>query len=330
MKVSKSIIQLAVAALLLALSSPAEAQQPKVARIGYLSTQSSAESSGGAQRNIAPFREGLRELGYVEGKNIVIEYRFAEGSPDRLREHAAELVRKKVDVIVTTGNRAAAAAKAATSTIPIIVGGAGDLVGAGLVASLARPGGNVTGSTRMSTDLGGKRIELLKDAISRLWRVAVILTTRQDQDELKEMESAGRHLSVTVQPVNVRNPNDFQSAYAAITKNSADALIIIHSGFTFEHRTQLVDLAIRNGLPSMCDQSVWADAGCLMSYGPDVPHLARRAAYFVDKILKGANPAELPVERPTKFELAVNLKSAKQLGITVPQSVLYRADKVIK
>jgi ABC-type uncharacterized transport system substrate-binding protein len=313
--------------LLLALCASAEAQQDKkVARIGYLSTESSAS----AQRNIGPFQEGLRELGYVEGKNLIIEYRYAEGNLDRLRELAAELVRAKVDVIVAMGNRATTAAKQATTTIPIIVGGAGDLVGTGLVASLARPGGNITGSTRMSTELGGKRIELLKEAISRVSRVAVIVATRQDQDELREMESVTHPLTIEIHPVNVRDLKDFRSAFIAIVRDRADALVIVQSGFTFARRSDLVELAVKYRLPSMCEQSAWTDAGCLMSYGPDVPHLARRAAIYVDRVLKGAKPADLPVEQPMKFEFVINLKTAKQIGVTFPQSVLFRADKVIR
>ncbi len=306
---------------------PAEAQQTgKVYRIGYLAVGSARTS----QRYIGIFREALRELGYVEGKNIVIEYRSAEGKRDRLPKLAAGLVRTKVDVIVVTGNRATKAAKQATSTIPIVVGGAGDLVRAGLVASLAQPGGNITGSTRMATDLGGKRIEVLKEAVSKVSRVAVIWSTRQDRDELREMESVVRELGVKIQPVKVRDPNEFQSAYEAIAKERADALIILHSAFAYSHRRQLLMLATENHLPSMCEQARWTNAGCLMSYGPDMPYLYRRAATFVDKILKGANPADLPVEQPTKFDFVINLKTAKQLGITIPPEVLYRATKVIK
>jgi ABC-type uncharacterized transport system substrate-binding protein len=318
---------LALSTVLFAFWVSAEAQQEKkVARIGYLSTESSAS----AQRNIGPFQEGLRELGYVEGKNIVIEYRYAESDLGRLRELAAELVRAKVDVIVATGNRATDAARHATTKIPIIVGGAGDLVGTGLVASLARPGGNITGSTRMSTELGGKRIELLKEAISRVSRVAVILATRQDQDELREMESVTHQLTIKIHPVNVRDLEDFRNAFVAMVKDRADAIVMVHSGFTFARRSELIELAIKYRLPSMCEQSAWTDSGCLMSYGPDVPHLARRAAIYVDKILKGAKPAELPVEQPTKFEFIVNLKTAKQIGVTMPPNVLVRADRVIK
>jgi len=303
------------------------AQQPgKVHRIGYLSTRSSSPATPAQEA----FRQGLRDLGYIEGKNIVLEYRFAEGKRDRLPELAAELVRIQVDVIFATGNRATRAAKNATSTIPIVVGGAGDLVGTGLVASIARPGGNITGSTRMSRDLVGKRIELLKEAVSKVSRVAVIWSTRQDRIELREMESPARQLGVKVQPVKVRDPNEFQSGYAVMAREQADALIILHSGFAYRHRRRLLELAAKNRLPSMCETARWTKSGCLISYGPDRSYLYRRAATYVDKILKGANPGDLPIEQPTKFELIINLKTAKQIGLTIPPEVLYRADKVIK
>lgn len=306
---------------------PAWAQKPgKVYRIGYLTGTSAAI----AKRNYDSFREGLRELGYVEGKNIIIDYRHANGEPDRLPELAAELVRARVEVIVVGGTGAIKAVKRATSRIPIVAGGAGDLVGTGLVVSLARPGGNVTGSTRMATELGAKRIELLKQSVSKVSRVAVIWSTRQDHDELKEIEDAARQLSVKIQAVKVRDPNKFQSAKEAIAKERADALIILHSAFAYSHRRQLLLLAAEDRLPSICEQARWANAGCLISYGPDVPYLWRRAAIYVDKILKGAKPGDLPIEQPTKFELIVNLKTAKALAITIPPSVLYRADKVIK
>lgn len=306
---------------------PAWAQEPEnVYRIGYLTGTSAAN----AKRNYDSFREGLRELGYVEGKNIIIDYRHANGKLDRLPELAAELVRARVDVIVVAGTRAIKAVKQATNTIPIVAGGAGDLVGTGLVVSLARPGGNVTGSTRMATELGAKRIELLKQAVSKVSRVTVIWSTRQDQDELKEIESAARQLGVKIQPMKVRDPNKFQRTKEAIAIERADALIILHSAFAYSHRRQLLMLALENRLPSICEQARWANAGCLISYGPDVPYLWRRAATYVDKILTGANPADLPVEQATKFELVVNLKTAKALAITIPPSMLYRADKVIK
>jgi putative ABC transport system substrate-binding protein len=314
--------------LLFALSYPVEAQQPgKVIRIGILNSGSvsTAKSSHDA------FREALRELGYVEGKNIVFEYRYADGKLDRLPDLAAELVRAKVDIILVAGTQTTTAAKRATRTIPIVVGAASDLVGTGLVASLARPGGNITGSTRISPELSGKRLELLKETVSKVSRVAVILSAvTTDQDAFNEMEAAARQLGVKLQAANVRDPNEFQSAYAAMVREHADGVIILRGSFTSFHRRQLVELAVKNRLPSMCEESVWTNLGCLMSYGPDLRHLWRRAAIYVDKILKGAKPADLPVEQPTKFELAINLKTAKQIGLTIPPNVLARADRVIR
>ena len=318
-----------VTLLHLAAGTLAEAQQPKnIPQIGFL--------TGGfvstAKRNLDAFREGLREFGYVESKNFVLESRYAEGKVDRLPELASELVRLKVDVILVGGTEPTAAAKQATSTIPIIVGGAGDLVGTGLVMSLARPGENITGLTRMSPDLSRKRFEILKEAVPKISRVAVILssTTLLDKDELREMESEARRLAVKVQPIDVRDRKEFQDAYVAMVRERADAVIILQGAFTGSHRTELTGLASNKRLPSMCETGVWTEDGCLVSYGPDLVYLYRRAAIFVDKILKGAKPADLPVEQPMKFELVINLKTAKQIGLTIPQSVLYRADKVIK
>jgi len=324
---NKIVFCLSPISLLLALTLPAEAQQAgKVYRIGALRI----DSVSGESANLEAFRQGLRELGYVEGKNIIIEYRYAEGKLDRLPELAAELVRLKIDVILAAGTQTTTAAKQATATIPIVAAGTGDLVGTGLVASLARPGGNVTGSTRMSTDLSGKRLELLTETIPKASRIAVLFHGTDDRRDLAETETAAPHFSVKIQPVEIRNPNEFQSAYTAMARQRADALIILMGAFTSVHRTQLLDLAAKNRLPSMCEASVWTNSGCLMSYGPDQPHLYRRAAYFVDKILKGAKPADLPVEQPTKFELIFNLKTAKQINLTIPPNVLARADRVIR
>jgi putative ABC transport system substrate-binding protein len=279
-----------------------------------------------------PFRTGLRELGYREGENIFLEYRYAEGSRGRLKNLASELVQLQVDVILTSGTQTTSAAKQATSTIPIVVGGAGDLVGTGLVASLARPGGNVTGSTAISPDLSGKRLELLKEVVPKASRVAVLLHpgTGTDSDEVKQTKSAAQSLKVKIQTVEVREPREFQAAYAAIKRENADALILIQSGFTSSHRKQLAELGTKGRLPTMCESARWAEAGCLMSYGPDLTYQYRRAAVFVDKILKGTKPADLPVEQPMKFELIFNLKTATQIGATIPQSVLFRASRVIK
>ena len=308
----------------------AEAQQSKrVPVIGYLrqGSPSSAKFEDDA------FRQGLRDLGYVEGKTILIEYRYAEGKVDRVPDLARDLVSLKLDAIVVGGDRATRAAKEATSTIPIVVGSAGDLVGAGLVASLAKPGGNITGSTGIASDVSGKRLELLKEVIPKALTVAVIWYPSKgvtDYAEVKETETAATYLGVKVHVVPVRDPSEFESAYANITKQHANAVVIIQGAFTLTHRMQLVELAAKHRLPSMCVQSAWTNDGCLMSYGRDQLSQWRRAAYFVDRILKGTKPADLPVEQPMKFEFVINLKTAKQIGLTIPQSVLYRADRVIK
>jgi putative tryptophan/tyrosine transport system substrate-binding protein len=316
-----------VAAMLLTVTVVAQAQQEKkVARIGLLRFGSGDDDS----LTIGPFREELRKLGWVEGTNILIDYRSAGGNRDRARDFADELVRTKVDLIVVTGSQAIAAAKAATSSIPIIALRGGDLLGSGIVTSLARPGGNITGSTRMASELAGKRMELLKESLSQLSRVGIIVATRQDEEELKEMEGPARQLSVKIQPANVRGLSEFQGVFASMMKERAEAVIIVQSGVTFTNRGKLLGLASKHRLPSMCEDFAWSDAGCLMSYGPDVPQLLRRGAYFVDQVLKGAKPGDLPVEQPTKFEFVINLKTAKQIGLTIPPNVLARADKVIK
>jgi putative tryptophan/tyrosine transport system substrate-binding protein len=323
------VICFALCALLFALSFSASAQQQakKVSVIGILRTDS---PSIFAARNEV-FRQGLRDLGYVEGKNIVTEYRYAEGKLDRLPDLAAELVRLKVDVIVTAATSGTHAAMQATSTIPIVVASAGDLVGQGLVASLAKPGGNVTGSTSLAPDLSGKRLELLKEIFPKAARVAVLLQPNPgDRDQLRETETAARQLGVKVQPLEIRDPNDFQNAYDAIAKQRADAIIIVQGAFTQNYRRQLAELALKHRLPAMCEQAEWAQDGCVASYGPDLLYLYRRAAIFVDKLLKGTKPADIPVEQPIKFEFIINLKAAKQIGLTIPPNVLARADKVIK
>jgi putative ABC transport system substrate-binding protein len=333
---SKKIFCVALGAMLFAHCFLASAQQPgKIPRIAMLL---SSTPSLNAPQNEA-FRQALRDLGYVEGKTISIEYRFAEGKFDRLPDLAAELVRLKVDIIVVGGGRPTAAAKQATTTIPIVVGSAGDLVGSGLVASLAKPGGNITGSTLSSADVSGKRLELLREVVPRATRVAVLwhpnpgdrsggMTT--DWDEVKETETAARQLGVKVQPVEVRDPNEFENAYAAMNKQQAKAVIFIRGAFTIFHRKRLVELALKHRLPSMCEAAQWVSDGCLMSYGPDELYPWRRAATYVDKILKGAKPVDLPVEQPKKFELVISLKTAKQIGLTIPPNVLVRADRVIK
>ena len=312
---------------LLAAPLAAEAQQlANIPRIGLLRPTTPSL----AKPNNEAFQDGLRELGYVEGKNILIEYRFAEGKDDRLPDLAAELVRLNVDVIVT-GGIAAFAAKQATSTIPIVAASI-ELVAEGLVPSLARPSGNITGLTLMSPDLAGKRLELLQEAVPNVSRVAVLWHPPDaiPAEGVRQTEVAGRQLGLHVQPVEVREPHEILRAYAAMTQQQANAVIIMQSAFTNTHIRQIVELAIKHRLPSMCTTQRWTNAGCLLSYGPDDLHIFRRAAYYVDKILKGAKPADLPVERPTKFDLVINLETARQLGITMPSTVLYQATKVIR
>jgi putative tryptophan/tyrosine transport system substrate-binding protein len=322
-------VGLTLSALLFALCLPADAQQPKkVPRIGYLSFQSS--SSG---RDLDdPFRQGLNALGYVEGKNIIIEYRWAEGNFDRLPELAAELVRLKVDVIVARGTRSVRAAKQASSTIPIVVPIVADPVGDGLVASLAHPGGNVTGLTPMTPDLSGKRLELLKETFPKISHVAVLYDPNDGATALdwRETEIAAGGLGVTLQSLEVTDPNQFGAAFSAMTNGRTNAFIALTHSFLTVNMRRLVDVATKSRLPGMYGQSLFVEAGGLMSYGPSYSDLSRRAAIYVDKILKGAKPADLPVERPTKFELVINLKTAKQIGLTIPPNVLARADKVIR
>ena len=317
-------------ALLLALSLSAHAQQPtKVPLIGRLGAGS--PSSNLARREA--FRQGLRELGYVEGKNIVIEWRYAEeGKLDRLSEIAAELVRLKVDVIVTTGSSVTRAAKEATSTIPIVMTQDSDPVANGFVASLARPGGNITGLSTLSPEISGKRLELLKEIVPKLSRLAVLGTSTDpgSAQSLKEVELAAGAFKVQVQYLDVLDVRDIETAFRAAGKGRAEAVFALGGPVLASQQTQIADLAVKSRLPAIYWRSDFVEAGGLMSYGVSLPDLDRRAATYVDKILKGAKPADLPVEQPTKFELVINLKTAKQIGLMVPQSVLYRADKVIK
>ena len=308
----------------------AAAQQPeKVPRIGYFS----AGSPSSAPHLLEAFRKGLRELGWVEDKNIVIDYRFAEGRSDRLPDLAAELVRLKVDIIVAVPTPAAAAAKNATETIPIVMIGAYDPVGVGLIAGLARPGGNVTGSSySVGLEIIAKQLELLKETVPKVRRVAILWNPANPSHPLvvRELNVAARSLGVQLQFLEARGPNEFEGAFAAMAKERMGALLVVPDSVSFLHRTRLADLAARSHLPAAYGLRGHVDAGGLMSYGPDSADLFRRAATYVDKILKGAKPADLPVEQPTKFELVVNLKTAKALGLTIPQSVLVRADEVIQ
>ena len=310
----------------------ADAQQAKkVQRIGYLSATDPASDSTRAEA----IRLALRELGYIEGQNIAIEYRYAEGKFDRAPELAAELVRLKVDIIVVAGGDLwIQAVKNATKTIPIVMVGLGsDPVEAGLIESLARPGGNVTGLTLLSRELGGKRLELLKEAVPKVARVAVLYDPAAPSGvrELKEvLPVAARGLGLTLRPWEVRAADGFDKVFAALNKQRPDGLYVSGSPLMRFNQKRIVGFALKSRLPSMYAIPEAVDAGGLMSYGADLADSYRRAAYYVDKILKGAKPADLPVERPTKFELVINLKTAKQIGVTVPQSVLFRADKVIK
>ncbi len=310
----------------------AEAQQAaKVPRIGYLA----ANLAGNPYLHEA-FRQGLRDLGYVEGRNLVIEYRGAEGKPERFPALAAELVALKVDVIVVAGGTLAAlAAKQATRTLPIVFAAAGDPVTDGLVTSLARPGGNVTGLSVLAPELVGKGLELLTQAVPGVSRVAVLwqpggLGERTEKDMLKGAEVAARALGVRLQFVEARGPADVDSAFSEMTRARAGALTVLTSSMLFNERRRLVDLAAKNQLPAVYPRRESVDAGGLMAYGPNLADLFRRAATYVDKILKGAKPADLPVEQPTKFELVINLKTAKALGLTIPPLLLGRADQIIE
>ena len=307
-----------------------EAQQPtKAPRIGYLG----GPSLSSLAPRIEAFRQGLRELGYVEGKNIVIEWRSAEGKLDRLPDLAGELVRLKVDVIVTTGPANTRSAKEATSTIPIVMTQDNDPVGNGFVASLARPGGNITGLSTLRADLSGKMLELLKEILPKLSRVAVFGTSTQpgNAQALKGIELAAGAFGVKLQHLDVLDPKDIETAFRAAGEGRADAiLMMVAGGVARAHRTEIVELAVKSRLPVIYQSPSVVEAGGLMSYGVNLNDLDRRAATYVDKILKGAKPADLPVEQPMKVEFIINLKAAKQIGLTIPPNVLARADQVIQ
>jgi len=303
-------------------------QPPKVPRIGFLSAEVPAATSD----LVDAFQQGLHDLGYAEGQNIVIVYRFAQGNYDRLPDLAAELVRLKVDVIVAVSTPAAQAAKSAAGPIPVVFMQVGDPVGSGLVRALAQPGGNVTGLSLLTHELSGKRLELLKEVVPRASRVAVLWDPGQPVGApiLKETEAAARSLGLQVQPVEARGPDDFESALSAVKKMRAGGLVVLPSQVFAAHRYRLADLLIKERIPTVFVRSDFVEAGGLMSYAPNYADQNRRAAAYVDKILKGAKPADLPVEQPTRFELAINLKTAKALGLTIPKSVLVRADQVIQ
>jgi putative tryptophan/tyrosine transport system substrate-binding protein len=330
---NKIVVLWLMVTIALATVSITEAQQPKkVPRIGYLSTSDAATES----TLLEAIRLALRDLGYVEGQNIAIEYRYAEGKRDRFPELAAELVRLKVDIIVVVGGEVPIrAAKNATKTIPIVMVGRGaDPVEAGLVESLARPGGNVTGITNLTVDLGGKRLELLKEAVPKVARIAVLYDPAVPGNvlEVKEvLPVAARALGLTLQPWEIRTADDFDRVFAALNKQRPDGLYVTPAGSLMRTNVKrIADFASKSRLPSMYGNRVFVEAGGLMSYGADQTDSYRRVAYFVDRILKGAKPADLPVEQPTKFELVINLKTAKQIGLTIPPEVLARANRLIK
>ena len=326
LRITGLLVTLAIALLTAPLA--AGAQQPaKVPRIGFL-----LGSSPGPDPRIEGFRQGLRELAYLEGKNIAIEWRYAEGKEELVPKLAAELVQLNVEIIVTDGTNVTRAAKNATKTIPIVMASDADPVGNGFVASLARPGGNVTGLVNLIAGLSGKRLELLKEAIPGILRVGILWNPDNPSSVsgFKETQEAARALAMQLQSLEVRSADDFAGAFQAATKAKARALTVVSDSLMFSNRRRLLGLASKNKLPTMHTQSLWVDAGALMSYGTNFPDLYRRAAIYVDKILKGAKPADLPVEQPTKFELVINAKTAKAIGLTIPPVLLLRADRVIE
>jgi ABC-type uncharacterized transport system substrate-binding protein len=307
-------------------------QPKKVPLIGYL-TGSSPPTNTRPDLNADAFRQGLRNLGYIEGKNIAVEYRYQEGKPDRRDSLVAELVRLTVDVLVVTTQPLIRAAKQATKAIPIVMVTGQDPVATGFIESLACPGGNITGLTSLSRELGGKRLEFLKEMVPGISRVGVLWQANAPGPIIafKEYETAARALKIPIQSLEVRGPNpDLAGAFQTAAKGHVNALITVSGASLNRNPKQIAGLAIKNRLPSMCERSEYVEAGCLVSYSANDADQYRRAAYYVDKILKGAKPSDLPVEQPTKFELVINLKTAKQLGLTIPPNVLARADKVIK
>jgi ABC-type uncharacterized transport system substrate-binding protein len=327
----KKITGLTLGAMLFALCVPAQAQQPeKVPRIGYVSNSGDANNPG---PRVAAFRQALRDLGYFEGKNILGEYRYLEGDVNRAPAFVAELVQLKVDVLVLITLPSIRAAKQAPKTIPIVMLTTVDPVATGLIDSLARPGGNITGLTTLQRDLSGKRLELLTEVVPRISRVGVLWDENAQGPDIgfKEYEAAAVGLKIPLQSLAVRGPNpDFEGAFQAALNGHINAMITMNNLVLTRYRKHIADLAIKNRIPSMCEASDYVDAGGLMSYSANSPDQYGRAAVYVDKILKGAKPADLPVEQPKKFELVINLKTAKQIGLTIPSNVLSRADKVIK
>jgi putative ABC transport system substrate-binding protein len=318
-----------VTPLLLACVHLAEAQQPaKIPHIGFIV----AGSRSSSQSNLDAFRQGLRDLGYVEGKNIVIEYHYAEGRDERLRDFADDLVHLKVDIIVTASTVAARVAKQLTGTIPIVMTGTGDPVATGLVASLARPGGNVTGLSALSPEFSTKQLELAREIVPKVRRVAVLFDPANPVNipAWKELEGIAPAFRVNLLPLEVRDPEDFERVLGAAARGRADALLVRRDPINQANQTRIVSLAAKSKLPAIYPLRQYVEVGGLMSYGVSTDDLNRRAAWYVDKILKGTKPADLPVEQATKFEFVINLKAAKQIGVTIPPNMLARADKVIR
>jgi ABC-type uncharacterized transport system substrate-binding protein len=327
--VKRKIIICLLTTALLSIAPFIEAQQVgKVPRIGFLFAGDPSVVAG----RIQAFRQGLHERGYVEGKNIIIEYRYGEGKLDRMPLLAAELVRLNVDVIVTGGPTDTRAAKQSTTTLPIVMAQDSDPVGSGFVASLARPGGNITGLSTLSPEISGKQLELLKEIDSRLSRVAVFGNSTEpgNTETLRQMQLAAAAVGVQLQYLDVRGPEDIDSAFSDIKSGRASALIVLRNPVTSTHRKRTINFAVKHRLPAMYLSPEWVEAGGLISYALDVRDNFRRAAIYVDKILKGAKPADLPVEQPKEFVFVINLKAAKQIGLTIPPNVLARADKVIR
>ena len=326
--ISRTVLIAALVLAIVALGLPADAQAPKVPTVGYLSVSTPAV----AAPNVDAFRQGLRELGYVEGKTVVVEVRYGEARSERVSQLARELRGLKLDVIVTANDVATAAVKREMQSIPIVMANSIDPVGTGFVASLARPGGNITGLSNISSELSGKRLELLREAAPKLSRVALLWNPeiRGAVLDYKETEAAARAQRLELQSVEVSRPEDLDRAFAALTHQRAQAFILPPNPVAITSQGQIASYARANRLPSMYGQKEYVQAGGLMSYGPSTAEMNRRAAVFVDRILKGAKPAVLPVEQPTKFELVINLNTAKALGLTIPQSLLRRADQVIQ
>ena len=326
---NKRLLVSFTAILILAVVQTIGAQQPKsLPLVGVLV----AGSPSSMETRIKAFQQKLRELGYMEGQNIVVEYHYASGNSDRITALTDDLVRSKADVIVTWAIPVTQVVKDATTTIPVVMAGGGNPVDAGLVTSLAKPGGNITGLATIQNELTGKRLELLKETFPKISRVAVVLNPEGQvpSQGYEQLKSLAQSLKVNIESFNVRNPNDIDKAFEAIAKRRADGLLLESDPVFNINRANVIKLAAKNRLPAIYPERRWVEDGGMMGYGTDLIEVARRAATFVDKILKGRKPADLPVEQPTKFELVINLKTAKQIGLTIPQSVLYRADKVIK